>query len=85
MGGSTEGITSGLDAPDINKRQPLIVGGGADARYFISRATNMPSLKTDTPPDDADPTVTAGATDTTGAGGDAGVGAAPGGATDPEA
>ena len=40
---------------------------------------------TDTPPDDADPTVTAGATDTTGAGGDAGVGDAPGGATDPEA
>ena len=44
MGGSTEGITSGLDAPDINKRQPLNVGGGADARYFISRAANMPSL-----------------------------------------
>ena len=52
MGGSTEGITSGLDAPDINKRQPLNVGGGADARYFISRAANMPSLKTDTPPDE---------------------------------
>ena len=51
MGGSTEGITSGLDAPDINKRQPLNVGGGADARYFISRAANMPSLKTDTPQD----------------------------------
>ena len=52
-GGSTnEGITSGLDAPDINKRQPLNVGGGADARYFISRAANMPSLKTDTPPDE---------------------------------
>ena len=52
MGGSTEGITSGLDAPDINKRQPLNVGGGADARYFISRAANMPSLKSDTPPDE---------------------------------
>ena len=52
MGGSTEGITSGLDSPDINKRQPLNVGGGADARYFISRAANMPSLKTDTPPDE---------------------------------
>ena len=52
MGGSIEGITSGLDAPDINKRQPLNVGGGADARYFISRAANMPSLKSDTPPDE---------------------------------
>ena len=52
MGGSTEGITSALDAPDINKRQPLNVGGGADARYFISRAANMPSLKSDTPPDE---------------------------------
>ena len=52
MGGSTEGITSGLDAPDINKRQPLNVGGGADARYFISRAANMPSLKSDTPSDE---------------------------------
>ena len=44
MGGTAEGITSGLDAPDINKRQNLNVGGGADARRFISRAKNMPSL-----------------------------------------
>ena len=44
IGGTAEGITSGLDAPDINKRQNLNVGGGADARRFISRAKNMPSL-----------------------------------------
>ena len=57
MGGSAEGITSGLDMPKTNaSRQGYEPGGKvvpfAKNPFEENRAASMPSLKTDTPPDE---------------------------------
>ena len=56
MGGSTEGITSGLDAPNVDVRQNYERAGKvvpfAKNPFEENRAASMPSLKTDTPPDE---------------------------------
>ena len=56
MGGSTEGITSGLDAPNVDVRQNYERAGKVvpfvKNPFEENRAASMPSLKTDTPPDE---------------------------------
>ena len=56
MGGSTEGITSGLDAPNVDVRQNYERAGKVvpfvKNPFEENRAASMPSLKSDTPPDE---------------------------------
>ena len=56
MGGSTEGITSGLEAPNVDVRQNYERAGKVvpfvKNPFEENRAASMPSLKTDTPPDE---------------------------------